>query len=137
MQLLVDRFDLALRRLQEPLHLGGDLGLQVVFEQRALARRQELAALGDLGVEAGRQLIGALRTVLVDDAHDQAVVAGVCLGLMAERGEGATQFAIVVRDLALDARPRLVVVRHLREGLLGAAREAERRFDRPRGGGDR
>lgn len=131
-ELLVDRIDLPLGCLQEPLDLGGDLGLEVVFEQSALARGQELAALGDHCSQSGGELVGVLRTVLVNDADDHAVVTGVGLGLLTERGQRAPEFAVVVGDLALDARPGLVVVGHLRQGLLGAAGQRERRLDRPR-----
>ena len=130
-QLAVDGLDLALGGLQQALHFGGDLGLQVVLQHAALYRRQQLAALVDFIGQPGRQAIGPLGLVLVNDVHHQAPVAGLGRRLVAQRAQAALQLGQLFGDAALHPGPGLVVVGHRAEQLLGAARQAQRGVDGP------
>ena len=132
MQLAVDRVHLCLGRLQQFLHRGGDLGLQVVLEHLTLVRGEQRPALGDLALKPRAEPVGALGAVLVDDADDQPVLARLGLRLVGECGEGAAEICEVVSDLGLDAVPGVVVIGHVGEQLFGAPRQAERRVDGPR-----
>ncbi len=75
--------------LQQPLHGGGDFRLQMVFQYFAFALGQQFAALPDFVGDARLDQVGALRPVLVNDGDDQAIVAGVGLRLVTERGQCA------------------------------------------------
>ena len=93
-------------RLQQPLHFGGDFGLQMVLQHRALVRRKQFAALGDLFGETRGQAIRAFGSILVDDVDNKPPIALLCLRLVAERAEGALQLRQVLADLPLQRAPR-------------------------------
>ena len=106
-QFFVDRIALGFGRLQQALHLGGDLGLQMIFQDGALVRGEQFAALGDLFGEARGKAIRRFGPVLVDDVDDEPPIARFGLRLLAERAEGALQFCEVLGDLLAARVPTL------------------------------
>lgn len=65
---------------------------------------------------------------------DKAPVAHFGLRLLPERAERVLQLRQILADLLAGARPGIVVVFDLRQRLLDAARQRERRVDRPETG---
>src|SRR5690606_6508340 len=75
-QFFVDRQHLLLGVAQQLVDGAGDFGLQVVLQHLSFAGGQQFPALRDFAGQARAQLVGALGPVLVDDADDQAEIAG-------------------------------------------------------------
>ena len=131
MQFDVDRRDSLLRVANHALQVGGDLLLEMLLKQRALLGGQDQALFRQFRIESLFERVGALRPLLIDDAHDESVVAGLRRRGMALGGHCALQLREVAPDLALHAIPVRLLRRDIDQCLLGAPGNGQRGLDAP------
>ncbi len=104
----------------------------MLLEHLALARREQAPALGELGFDSPLEHVRALRPLLMDDAHDEAMVARLGGRRVTAHGHGVLQLREVAADVRLHARPIGILCRDARQGLFGTPGDAERGIDAPR-----